>query len=110
GAGAPHAGGPASGGATNTAGPAGSLSSAANAATAAPTTAGAFVSEQDKLAVLIRDGNLVVVLATFFGIGLLLSLTPCVLPMIPILSGIIVGQGDKVTPTRGFSLAFTYAQ
>jgi len=87
-------------------------SSAANATAdaVAPTTAGAFVSEQDKLAVLIRDGNLVVVLATFFGVGLLLSLTPCVLPMIPILSGIIVGQGDKVTPTRGFSLAFTYAQ
>ena len=49
-------------------------------------------------------------LGTFFGIGLLLSLTPCVLPMIPILSGIIVGQGDKVTPARGFSLAFTYTQ
>jgi thiol:disulfide interchange protein DsbD len=136
GAGAPHAGGPANGaaggtatgggaghmsassaaagtgGATITAGPVSSGSNAANATTdaEAPTTAGAFVSEQDKLAVLIRDGNLVVVLATFFGIGLLLSLTPCVLPMIPILSGIIVGQGDKVTPTRGFSLAFTYAQ
>ena len=71
---------------------------------------GAFVSEQDKLATLIRDGNLAAVLGTFFGIGLLLSLTPCVLPMIPILSGIIVGQGDKVTAARGFSLAFTYTQ
>ena len=49
-------------------------------------------------------------LATFFGLGVLLSFTPCVLPMIPILSGIIVGQGDKVTPLRGFSLAFTYVQ
>jgi thioredoxin:protein disulfide reductase len=73
-------------------------------------SAGAFVSEQDKLALLIRDGNLAAVLGTFFGIGLLLSFTPCVLPMIPILSGIIVGQGGKVTPARGFSLAFTYAQ
>jgi thiol:disulfide interchange protein DsbD len=73
-------------------------------------SSGAFVSEQDKLAILIRDGNLAAVLGTFFGIGLLLSLTPCVLPMIPILSGIIVGQGGKVTPARGFSLAFTYAQ
>lgn len=79
---------------------------------AAPGTAGgaAFVSEQDKLAALIRDGNLLGVLATFFGIGLLLSLTPCVLPMIPILSGIIVGQGTRVTPIRGFSLAFSYVQ
>ncbi|MFT3752559.1 MAG: protein-disulfide reductase DsbD family protein [Paludibacter sp.] len=69
-----------------------------------------MVSEQDRLAGLIRDGNLLAVLGTFFGLGLLLSFTPCVLPMIPILSGIIVGQGDKATPARGFSLAFTYVQ
>ncbi|MBL8268672.1 protein-disulfide reductase DsbD [Steroidobacter sp.] len=68
------------------------------------------VAEQDKLATLIRDGNLFAVLATFFGLGVLLSFTPCVLPMIPILSGIIVGQGGTVTPARGFSLAFTYVQ
>lgn len=68
------------------------------------------VAEQDKLASLIRDGNLLAVLATFFGLGVLLSFTPCVLPMIPILSGIIVGQGGTVTPARGFSLAFTYVQ
>jgi thiol:disulfide interchange protein DsbD len=96
-------------------GSAGSASSGVGAGApsslAMPATAnGAFVSEQDQLATLIRDGNLAAVLATFFGIGLLLSLTPCVLPMIPILSGIIVGQGDKVTATRGFSLAFTYVQ
>jgi thiol:disulfide interchange protein DsbD len=85
-------------------------SAIAASAFAAGASTGAFVSEQDQLATLIRDGNLAAVLATFFGIGLLLSLTPCVLPMIPILSGIIVGQGDKVTATRGFSLAFTYVQ
>lgn len=68
------------------------------------------VAEQDKLASLIRDGNLLAVLGTFFGLGILLSFTPCVLPMIPILSGIIVGQGGTVTPARGFSLAFTYVQ
>jgi thioredoxin:protein disulfide reductase len=79
-------------------------------ASVAGATIGAFISEQDQLASLIRDGNLAAVLATFFGIGLLLSLTPCVLPMIPILSGIIVGQGEKVTAGRGFSLAFTYVQ
>jgi len=71
---------------------------------------GAVTSEQDRLAILIRDGSLWLVLGTFFGLGALLSLTPCVLPMIPILSGIIVGQGEKVTPLRGFSLAFTYVQ
>lgn len=72
--------------------------------------AGEKVAEQDRLATLIRDGNLGLVLATFFGLGVLLSFTPCVLPMIPILSGIIVGQGGHVTATRGFSLAFTYVQ
>jgi thiol:disulfide interchange protein DsbD len=114
GAGAPHAGGAdgvGAGGLTADAGSAATLGSPGTSASAGVNAStGAFVSEQDQLAVLIRDGNLAVVLATFFGIGLLLSLTPCVLPMIPILSGIIVGQGDKVTPARGFSLAFTYAQ
>lgn len=74
------------------------------------TASKAPVAEQDRLASLIRDGNLLAVLATFFGLGVLLSFTPCVLPMIPILSGIIVGQGGTVTPARGFSLAFTYVQ
>jgi thiol:disulfide interchange protein DsbD len=82
----------------------------AGAASSTGAGAGGYVSEQDRLARLLRDGNLAAVLATFFGIGLLLAFTPCVLPMIPILSGIIVGQGEKVTATRGFSLAFTYVQ
>ena len=104
GAGAPHAGDP------NASAAGGAVAGGSAAAIAGPSVTGAFVSEQDQLAVLIRDGNLAAVLATFFGIGLLLSLTPCVLPMIPILSGIIVGQGERVTAARGFSLAFTYAQ
>ncbi len=48
------------------------------------------------------------VVATFFGLGLLLAFTPCVLPMVPILSGIIAGEGDKISPSRGFSLALSY--
>ena len=86
------------------------LPAAAASPGSAQSSSGAPVAEQDKLASLIRDGNLAAVLATFFGLGVLLSFTPCVLPMIPILSGIIVGQGEKVTPVRGFSLAFTYVQ
>ncbi|MBU3673246.1 MAG: protein-disulfide reductase DsbD [Sinobacteraceae bacterium] len=69
---------------------------------------GGFVSEQDRLAVLIKDGSLPLVLATFFGLGLLLAFTPCVLPMVPILSGIIAGQGSNVTTARAFSLSLTY--
>jgi len=70
--------------------------------------ANGFVSEQDKLAGLIRAGNLGLVLATFFGLGLLLAFTPCVLPMVPILSGIIAGQGRQVTTRRAFALSLTY--
>jgi thioredoxin:protein disulfide reductase len=73
-------------------------------------SSGEPVAEQDSLAALVRDGSLLALLATFFAGGLVLSLTPCVLPMIPILSGIIVGQGAQLTPLRGFSLAFTYVQ
>ena len=69
---------------------------------------GGFVSEQDRLASLIRDGSLPAVLATFFGLGLLLAFTPCVLPMVPILSGIIAGQGASATPRRSFMLSLTY--
>ncbi|MFZ9993239.1 MAG: protein-disulfide reductase DsbD [Steroidobacteraceae bacterium] len=69
--------------------------------------AGFFVSEQDRLAALIRDGALGWVLITFFGLGLLLAFTPCVLPMVPILSGIIAGQG-AISTSRAFVLSLTY--
>jgi thiol:disulfide interchange protein DsbD len=65
------------------------------------------VSEQDWLARQI-GGPLLHALFWFFIGGLLLSLTPCVLPMVPILSGIIVAQGDKVTTARAFSLSLVY--
>jgi thiol:disulfide interchange protein DsbD len=67
-----------------------------------------MVSEQDRLSGLIAEGNLLAVLASFFGFGLLLAFTPCVLPMIPILSGIIAGQGDEATPRRSFLLSLVY--
>jgi thiol:disulfide interchange protein DsbD len=55
----------------------------------------------------LQGGSIWRIGLAFFGFGLLLSLTPCVLPMIPILSSIIVGQGS-VTRTRGFLLALAY--
>jgi thiol:disulfide interchange protein DsbD len=67
-----------------------------------------MVSEQDRLSNLIADGSLLVVMASFFGFGLLLAFTPCVLPMIPILSGIIAGQGEAATPRRSFMLSVVY--
>jgi thiol:disulfide interchange protein DsbD len=68
----------------------------------------ATVAEQDRLASLISSGNLLAVMASFFGFGLLLAFTPCVLPMVPILSGIIAGQGKQATPARSFMLSLTY--
>jgi thiol:disulfide interchange protein DsbD len=66
------------------------------------------LSEQDRLAELISSAGVWAVVATFFGAGLLLAFTPCVLPMVPILSGIIAGEGHGVSPGRGFTLASAY--
>ncbi len=67
-----------------------------------------MVAEQDRLSSLIAGGSLFAIMASFLGFGLLLAFTPCVLPMIPILSGIIAGQGDAATPRRSFLLSVTY--
>ncbi|MEY6431459.1 protein-disulfide reductase DsbD [Thioalkalicoccus limnaeus] len=66
------------------------------------------VSEVDRLAAVLAGGNLWAIVALFFGLGLLLSLTPCVFPMIPILSGIIAGQGPGITTRRAFVLSVVY--
>lgn len=79
------------------------------AAVAASTDSGApMISEQGRLAQVITTAHIGSVIAIFFGLGLLLAFTPCVLPMIPILSGIIAGEGDNISPARGFSLALSY--
>ena len=67
-----------------------------------------IISEQDRLSSLIMNGNLIVIMLTFAGLGLLLAFTPCVLPMVPILSGIIAGQGKEVTTSKAFALSLTY--
>ena len=64
--------------------------------------------ESGQIAQLLKDASFWVVVASFFGFGLLLSLTPCVFPMIPILSGIIVGSGHKTSHTRAFLLSLAY--
>ena len=67
-----------------------------------------LLSEQDAITKTLKDKNLLFNIISFFGFGLLLSLTPCVFPMIPILSGIIVGQGSRITRTRGITLSLSY--
>ena len=56
----------------------------------------------------VFKGGFWLVVASFFGFGLLLSFTPCVLPMVPILSGIIVGSKGSVTKTKGLALATVF--
>jgi thiol:disulfide interchange protein DsbD len=65
------------------------------------------LSEQDRLAGLLTT-NPVGALVAFFIAGLLLAFTPCVFPMVPILSGIIVGQGERLTTLRAFWLSVVY--
>jgi len=67
-----------------------------------------LVSEQDEIANALRSGNTWLMLLVFFGAGLLLAFTPCVFPMIPILSGIIVGQGEDMTTRKAFYLSLVY--
>ncbi len=78
------------------------------AAAAAGLTATGFVSDQDRYASVVRNGSLIAIIAFFYAAGLVLAFTPCVLPMVPIVSGLIVGGGDTVTTARGFALSFTY--
>ena len=61
-----------------------------------------------EVARLFESGGPLLVLASFLGFGLLLAFTPCVLPMIPILSGIIVGEGLQLGKQRAFLLSLAY--
>ncbi|VVM19579.1 Cytochrome c-type biogenesis protein DsbD, protein-disulfide reductase (EC [uncultured Gammaproteobacteria bacterium] len=66
------------------------------------------LNETDKITALLQQDNILWVLASFFGFGLLLSLTPCVFPMIPILSGIIVGQKGGVSTKKALIMSIVF--
>ncbi len=70
--------------------------------------AGGAVNDESRFQRVLASGSLWLIAAAFFGAGILLTFTPCVLPMIPILSGIIVGEGRNATRTRAFTLSFAY--
>lgn len=78
------------------------------AAQLAADRAAAGGDEASRIAGLFSSGNFWVVLASFFGFGLLLAFTPCMLPMIPILSGIIVGRGHELRRAQAFLLSLAY--
>jgi thiol:disulfide interchange protein DsbD len=75
------------------------------AAATAPASDG---DESSKITQLLKHGGFWLIIASFFGFGLLLCLTPCVFPMVPILSGIIVNHGHAVTHMRAFWLSLAY--
>lgn len=75
---------------------------------AAPAVLAAATNNEDG-ADKLKTGSLIVVIPAFIGLGLGISLTPCVWPMIPILSFIILGEGMAVSRRRGFILSLTYS-
>ncbi len=65
-------------------------------------------TEEQLLAGILADENLLKALSLFFVAGIALAFTPCVLPMVPILSSIIVGEGEGISKRRAFSLSLAY--
>lgn len=65
-------------------------------------------TDGDELDTLFRSNNWPLIIISFFGFGLLLSFTPCVLPMVPVLSGIIVGHGKTLSTRKAFFLSLSY--
>lgn len=79
-------------------------------APSAPSSAsgGEPVSELDEIANTLKGGSTLLIVGVFFLLGLGLAFTPCIFPMIPILSGIIAGQGDTITTRKAFTLSTVY--
>ena len=65
-------------------------------------------NDNSQIAKLFKQGSFWLIVSFFFGAGLLLAFTPCMFPMVPILSGIIVGRGHKITHMHGFILSLAY--
>ena len=67
-----------------------------------------FVSEQNRIAASLKTGSVWLIALSFLGFGLLLAFTPCIFPMLPILSGLIVGQGSSMNTRWAFWLSLAY--
>ena len=65
-------------------------------------------NDVSSITALLQESNIFWQLLIFFGLGIGLAFTPCVFPMVPILSSIIVGQGDKLTTRKAFFMSLTY--
>jgi thiol:disulfide interchange protein DsbD len=89
----------------------GNAPAASEAATtpAAATTVATAPSELSGIAALLQGGRLLAIVPAFILLGLGLAFTPCVLPMVPILSSIIVGEGQQTGRGRGLVLSLSYS-
>jgi thioredoxin:protein disulfide reductase len=89
--------------------PASAMDRAGSPASPSGSDAVAGASSDSRAEDALRSGRLWPVIGIFFVAGLLLSFTPCVLPMVPILSSLIAGQGADVSRLRGLLLAASYS-
>ena len=76
--------------------------------TSTPDQVTPFISEQNRIADSLKTGSVWLIMLSFLGFGLLLAFTPCIFPMLPILSGIVVGQGSSLNTRRAFWLSLSY--
>ena len=76
--------------------------------TSTPDKTTPFISEQNRIAASLKTGSVWLIMLSFLGFGLLLAFTPCIFPMLPILSGIVVGQGLNLNTRRAFWLSLSY--
>jgi thiol:disulfide interchange protein DsbD len=89
--------------------PAPAAAPAAKSAVAPAATGASAPSELSGIAALLQGGRLLAIVPAFILLGLGLAFTPCVLPMVPILSSIIVGEGRQAGRARGFVLSLSYS-
>ena len=88
----------------------GTVSSITSSSATTTSDTQAFVSEQDKSLQVLQSGDFIEIMIYFFLGGLALAFTACMYPMIPILSSIIVGHGDKINRGTAFAISMAYVQ
>lgn len=93
---------------TNHSAPVTTIGSAINNSNSSKNNTEPTISEQDAILNKIKNKSSFGTILMFLLFGLGLALTPCVFPMIPILSGIIAGQGENITTKKAFGLSLSY--
>ncbi len=84
--------------------------STASTQVASSTSDASTASNEDDILAGLKDANPLYALLLSLGFGILVAFTACMYPMIPILSSLIMGQGEKITTFRAFTLSLSYTQ